>query len=156
MITHRIVVVSLALLLAGCSRSKTISTPNGNVKVEESGNQSTVTVTGENGAKVTIAGEGTKLPDDYPKDVPVVGGAKIVMVTSAPDGSSLIMESPDSFDKTVAFYKQAIADNGWKSDATVAAEKMTMYSATKDTRHLVVQVGESDGKCSVTQSVGKK
>ena len=158
--TYRIAVISLALLLAACCRSKTVSTPNGDVKVEESGKQSTVTFTGKDGEKMTIASEGTKLPDDYPKDVPVVSGAKIVMATSAntadSSGFSLILESADSFDKTVAFYKKAIADNGWKSDATVAAEKMTMLSATKDTRQMVVQIGESDGKCSVTQTVGKK
>lgn len=162
MIKHRIAVISIALFLAGCTRSKTVSTPSGDVKVEESGKsgQSTVTFTGKDGAKMTIAAEGTKLPDDYPKDVPVASGAKIVMATSVNNadnnGSSLVLESPDSCDKTVAFYKKALADNGWKSEATVAAETMTMFTATKDTRQLAVQITDSDGKCSVTQTVGKK
>lgn len=162
MITYRIVVISLVLLLAACSRSKTVSTPNGDVKVEESGKpgQSTVTYTGKNGEQMTIASEGGKLPDDYPKDVPVMSGAKIVMATSVNNadthGSSLILESADSCANTLAFYKKGLADNGWQTNATIAADKMTMLTADKDTRQLLVQIGDSDGKCSVTQTVGVK
>ena len=148
--------------MAGCKGSKTVSTPSGDVKVEESGKagQSAVTFTGKNGETMTINSEGGKLPDDYPKDVPVASGAKIVMATSVNSadnkGSSLILESADSFDKTVAFYKKGLADHGWKIDATISGENMTMLTAAKDTRQLVVQIGESEGKCSVTQSLGIK
>lgn len=162
MFSRRIVVLCLALLLPGCNRPKTVSTPSGDVKVEESGKagQSTVTFTGKNGEQMTIASEGSKLPDDYPKDIPVASGAKIVMATSVNNadnkGSSLVLESADSYDKTLAFYKKGLADNGWQIGATISGEKMTMLTAAKDTRQLVVQIGESDGKCSVTQSVGVK
>jgi len=162
MFTHRIVSIFLVLLVAGCNRSKTVSTPSGDVKVEESGKagQSTVTVTGKNGETMTINPEGSKLPDDYPKDVPVASGAKIVMATSVNTtdnkGSSLVLESADSLDKTVAFYKKGLADNGWKIDGTISGENMTMLTAAKDTRQLVVQIGESEGKCSITQSLGIK
>ena len=148
--------------MVGCNRSKTVSTPSGDVKVEESrkAGQSAVTFTGKNGETMTINSEGSKLPDDYPKDVPVVSGAKIVMATSVNNadnkGSSLVLESADSFDKTVAFYKKGLADQGWKIDATIAAENMTMFTAEKDTRQLAIQVGQSDGKCSVTQTLGVK
>jgi hypothetical protein len=144
--------------MAGCNRSKTVSTPSGDVKVEESGNagQSAGTFTGKNGETMTINPAGSKLPDDYPKDVPVAGGAKIVMATSVNDNksSSLVLESADSFDKTVAFYKKGLADNGWKIDGTISGENMTMLTAVKDTRQLVVQIGESEGKCSVRQTLG--
>ena len=160
--THQIAAVSLLLLVAGCNRSKTVSTPNGDVKVEESGNagQSKVTFTGKNGESMTINSEGGKIPDDYPKDVPVASGAKIVMATSVNNtdnqGSSLVLEPPEGCDKTVAFYKKGLADNGWKTDSTISGEKMTMLTAAKDTRQLVIQIGESEGKCSVTQHLGTK
>ena len=147
--------------MVGCNRSKTVSSPSGDVKVEETGKggQSTVTFTGKNGESMTINSEGGKLPDDYPKDVPVASG-KIVMATSVNNadnkGSSLVLESADSLNKTVAFYKKGLADNGWKIDATISGENMTMLTADKDTRQLVLQIGESEGKCSVTQSLGVK
>ena len=162
MFTHRVFIVSIALLLTACNRSKTVSTSNGEVKVEESGKdgKSTVTFTGKNGESMTINAEGSKLPDNYPKDVPVAAGAKIVMATSVDSGdskgASLILEAADNPDKTVAFYKKSLADNGWKVEATMASEQMTMFSATKDTRQLVIQVGQADGKTSVTQTLGYK
>jgi hypothetical protein len=149
------------LLMVGCNRSKTVSSPSGDVKVEETGKagQSTVTFTGKNGESMTINSEGGKLPDDYPKDVPVASG-KIVMATSVNNAdnksSSLVLESADNLNKTVAFYKKGLADNGWKIDATISGENMTMLTADKDTRQLVLQIGESEGKCSVTQSLGVK
>jgi hypothetical protein len=161
MFTHRIAVISLVLLMVGCNRSKTVSSPSGDVKVEETGKagQSTVTFTGKNGESMTINSEGGKLPDDYPKDVPVASG-KIVMATSVNNAdnrsSSLVLESADNLNKTVAFYKKGLADNGWKIDATISGENMTMLTADKDTRQLVLQIGESEGKCSVTQSLGVK
>ena len=158
---HHIAVVLMLVLTVGCNRSKTISTANGDVKVEENGKsgQSTVTVTGQDGAKMTIASQGAKIPDDYPKDAPVASG-KVVMVTSVDNGdsngSSMVLESSDNCEKTIAFYKKGLSDNGWTVSATIATEQMTMLTATKDTRQMVVQIADSDGKCSVTQHVGTK
>jgi hypothetical protein len=158
----KISVLCLVLAQIGCSRSKTVSTSNGEVKVEQGKNaeQSTVTFTDNKGEKVTVASEGGKLPDDYPKDAPVVGGAKVIMASATKSGDinsySLVLESPDSFDNTVAFYKKELGNNKWKSEANVSSEKMTILTASKDTRNLVVQVTEADGKCSVTQTLTKK
>ena len=153
----------LALLMtAGCSRSKTYSTPGGSVTVNDNGKpgQSAVTITGNNGEKMTINSEGTKLPDDYPKDVPVASGAKIVMSTSVDNkttkGSHLVLESTDSLDKITEFYKKGLADNGWKISATFAQPQMTIITAAKDNRELSLSVQQGDGKSTITQSVATK
>jgi hypothetical protein len=163
MIIRRLAVLSLALLVvAGCSRSKTYSTPEGSVTVHDSGKpgQSAVTITGKNGEKMTIDSGGTKLPDDYPKDVPVASGAKIVMATSVDDktthGSHLVLESTDSLEHVLAFYKKGLADNGWKINTTISQPQVTIIAAEKDTRELSLSVQQSDGKCTVTQSVVAK
>lgn len=160
MIIRRLAVLSLVLLLvAGCNRSKTSST---SVTVHDSGKagQSAVTITGQNGEKMTINSEGTKLPDDYPKDVPVASGAKIVMATSVDDqtthGSHLVLESTDSLEHVLAFYKKGLADNGWKINTTVSQPEVTVIAAEKGTRELSLSVQQSDGKCTVTQSVVAK
>lgn len=160
---HRFFVLCLGLaVLAGCSRSKTISTPSGDVKVEESGKsgQSTVTFTGKEGEKLTINSEGGKVPEDYPKDVPVASGAKVLMSTSANNagqsGTSLVLESADSHDKVLAFYKKGLVDNGWKIETTISQPNVTIIAASKDKRNLSLQIGESDGKTSITQVVASK
>lgn len=157
--------LGLALLTtAGCSRSKTqtYSTPGGSVTVNDNGKpgQSAVTITGNNGEKMTINSEGAKLPDDYPKDVPVASGAKIVMSTSVDNkttkGSNLVLESTDSLDKITEFYKKGLADNGWKISATFAQLQMTIITAAKDNRELSLSVQQADGKSTITQSVATK
>jgi hypothetical protein len=161
--THILAVLSLTLLAAaGCSRSKTYSTPGGSVTVNDNGKtgQSAVTITGNNGEKMTINSEGTKLPDDYPKDVPVASGAKIVMATSVDNkttkGSHLVLESTDSLDKITDFYKKGLADNGWKVNATLTQPQMTIITAAKDNRELSLSVQQADGKSTITQSVATK
>jgi len=162
MTTYRVVALALLLALVGCSRSKTVSTPGGKVTVEDTGKagESAVTIKGNNGETFTMNSAGGKLPDDYPKDVPVASGAKVVMAASvnnaSNNGSNLVLESTDSMDKLLAFYKKGLADNGWKVEATISQEKMTMLTASKDKRALSVHIQEEEGKSTVTQTVGTK
>src|SRR5258706_9794410 len=108
MYTSRIALLTLAALIAGCSRSATYVTPDGKVVVQQGSKPGQVTYSGKDG-KVTIDASGTKLPDDYPKDVPVASPAKITMAMSANNGgaktTNIVLESTDSLDNLVAFYK---------------------------------------------------
>ncbi|HUM05062.1 MAG TPA: hypothetical protein VLT90_06355 [Terriglobales bacterium] len=162
--TLRLFLITLVCitLTVGCSRSKTVSTPGGKVTVEEGGKsgESAVTITGNNGEKLTFNSAGAKLPDDYPKDVPVASGAKVVMSASVnnsnQNGSNLVLESSDNMDNLVSFYKKGLTDNGWKINATVTQDKMTMLAASKDTRAISVHIQQEEGKSTITQTVGTK
>ena len=160
---RKLAYLCLALLVsAGCNRSKTYSTPDGKVTVEDHGKSgdSTVTITGKNGEQVTINSEGGKLPGDYPKDVPVASGAKVVMATNVNNekdrGSNLVLESTDSLEHLVAFYQKGLNDNGWKVNATLSQPQMTVITAAKDTRELSLSIQQAEGKCTVTQAVALK
>ena len=66
--------LAAGLLLAGiaCSRSHTFSTSDGKVSYTDKGKDAgTVTVTGKDGKSATLSYNQNKVPDDYPKDVPV-------------------------------------------------------------------------------------
>ena len=162
MTTSRIVALVLLFVLAGCNRSKTVSTPGGKVTVEESGKEgeSAVTIKGNHGETLTLNSAGAKLPDDYPKDVPVASGARIVMAASVNNsdnnGSNLVLESGDGMDKLLAFYTKGLTDNGWKIETTISQEKMTMLTASKEKRALSVHIQEDEGKSTITQTVGTR
>ena len=66
---------------AACKRSSTYTTKDGSMTVEQKGKEvSSMTFTGKDGQKVTMdLGGGAKIPADYPKDVPVYDGAKVIM-----------------------------------------------------------------------------
>ncbi len=97
--TYRIAVLTLAALIAGCSRSATYVTPDGKVVVQQGGKpgQGQMTITGKDGSRMTMNAQGGKLPDDFPKDVPVPPNAKIVMSTSVNNaqtqGANLMLEN---------------------------------------------------------------
>jgi hypothetical protein len=163
MSSSSIAVLTLTVLIAGCSRSVTFTTPDGKVVVAQSGKpgQSAVTVTGKDGSKMTIDASGTKLPDGYPKDMPVASPAKILMATSVNDGKTLgfhvMLESTETAENLAAFYKKGLADNGWTiGSTTVISAQMTMLTASKDNREVGIQILESEGKRTVTQTVATK
>lgn len=144
---------------AACSRSKTYSTKEGRVTVEQQGKDAgSVTFTGKNGEKVAINTNGGKMPDDYPKDVPVYEGTKVVMSQSASEKNthSLVLESGDAADKIAEFYKKGLDSNGWKTEGTMNMGEMNMFTATKDKRQLVVQVMNSADKRTINQVISDK
>lgn len=149
----------MALLAAGCNPSQTISTSEGEVTVTDKGKDSgSYTFAGKDGQKMTMDVGGGKLPDDYPKDVPVYKDAKIVVTQtiSEKDGRNLVLESDDSAEAIANFYKKELAAQAWTIDNTMTTGGMNMMTATKANRQLTVNITNADDKRTVMQFVGDK
>src|SRR5437868_15085635 len=92
-------ICGVVVIVAGvaCKRSATYSTKDGSMTVEQKGKDvSSMTFTGKDGQKVTMdLGGGAKVPGDYPKDVPVYDGGKLIMSQSATEKNmqNLVLES---------------------------------------------------------------
>jgi len=147
--------------MVGCSRSATYVTPDGKVVVQNGKpGQGQITISGKDGSKVSYNAEGGKVPDDYPKDVPVPSNVKVLMSTSAnangQQGYSLVLESADTTDNLTAFYKKGFVDNGWTVESTTSTAEMTIFGASKDKRTMMVQIVDSNGKRSINQTVANK
>ena len=150
--------LAAGLLCAGaaCSRSHTVTTADGKVSYQEKGKGvGTVTVTGKDGQTATLNFNQNKVPDDYPKDVPIYSPAKIVMSQSISEekARNLMLESPDALDKIVDFYKKGLDSNGWKTESTMTTAQLTMLTATKDQRQLMLQISDSGDKRGVMQNL---
>src|SRR5271155_2919691 len=90
--------IAAVVVTAGCSHGTTYTSKDGSVTVEKKGNdQSSMTFTGKDGQKVEINAGGGKVPADYPKDMPVYEGTKVVMSQSANEKNThtLVLESSD-------------------------------------------------------------
>ena len=127
----------LTLALAACSRSSTYSTKDGSMTVEQKGKDGgTMVFTGKDGQKVVMDVNGGKVPGDYPKDVPVYDGAKVIMAQSISEKNThnLVLESNDPADKIADFYKKGLESNGWKIEGTMNMGEMNMFTAVKDNR----------------------
>lgn len=128
----------------------------GKAKVDVNGNAVTVKT-----ADGTATWGDTKLPDNWPSDAPVYPGTKVAYAgssnqTNGQSGSMVMLQSTDSGDKVVEFYKKELATQGWKIEGTFSADGTTTFMATKDTRALSMSVAMSDGETVITMTVGTK
>jgi hypothetical protein len=123
--------LAACLLLAGaaCSRSHTVTTADGKVSYQDKG-----------------------------KDVPIYSPAKVVMSQSVSDKNArnLMLESTDASDKIVDFYKKGLDGNGWKTESTMTTAQLTILTASKDQRQVVLQITDGGAKRSVMQVVSDK
>jgi len=154
------IVVGIAVvLMVACSRSRTYTSKDGSVTVEQKGKDaSSMTFTGKNGETVAINMNGGKVPDDYPKDVPLYEGTKVIMSNSASEKHArhLMLESKDPADKIAEYYKKGLDSNGWKTEGTMNMGEMNMFTASKDNRQLVVQISNSADKRTISQVLSDK
>ncbi len=142
-----------------CRRSATYTVKDGSLTVEQKGKDAgSMTFTGKNGETVAINMNGGKVPDDYPKDVPLYEGTKVIMSNSASEKHArhLILESKDPADKIADYYKKALDANGWKIEGTMKMGELNMFTASKDNRQLVVQISNSNDKRTISQVLSDK
>jgi hypothetical protein len=155
-----ICIIAATLTGGACSRSATYTSKDGSVTVEKkgTGDAASMTFTGRNGEKVSLDVNGGKMPDDYPKDIPVYEGTKVVMSQTASEKhtTSLVLESKDPAEKIADFYKKGLESSGWKIEGSMNMGQMNMYTATKENRQAVVQIVNSGDKRTISQILSDK
>jgi hypothetical protein len=104
----------------------------GKVDVKKDGEQ--VTFKDNKTGAVSAFGEDVKLPDGFPKSLPMYPGAKIsgVTMTQEKEQSAWVMFSAgDEVKKVVDWYAQQTKDAGWKEDSSMTLGTMETRSYTK-------------------------
>lgn len=126
------------------------------VKVENDGKK--ISFDGKEG-KFSYSAEG-ELPADFPSDFPLYPGAKLTSSwsTSGDDGKgiSVVWETGDSVDKVRNFYKEKLSSQGWKIDSEFAQEQMQTLSFEKDKVSGFVGLAKTDGKLTISVTLGFK
>lgn len=106
-------------------------------------------------------------PRDWPSDVPIyTQGFTGNSLTSVPTpaaispnsqaGSVLMIETRDSVKKVDDFYRIELLSQGWEYQTVIQESKVTLISATKDDRLVIITISASDQKTLVTLGLGKK
>lgn len=111
-----------------------------------------MTIAGPDGQTTFRAGGAGKLPADFPADVVVYPGARIVTSMSYPGGANLALESADAPQAVVAHYASSMKDKGWAEKTAMDMEDMSMRTYAKDNRtaNLIVQAAEGATSISLT------
>ncbi|HDP69233.1 MAG TPA: hypothetical protein ENN38_00260 [Actinobacteria bacterium] len=149
-------------LVAGCGKkTTTIKTEEGDVKVETDKDEGKVTIEGEDGGKVEI-GTGTKIPDNWPNDMPIYSNAEIQGVAdisgeTGQESLTVILTTPDSIDEIKAYYKKELPANGWTVQDSVSfsdkEDSFGGFTITKGARNGNVTFGTSDEETTISIGV---
>lgn len=99
-------------------------------------------------AKITVAGGNASvaLPDNFPKDVPIMPGASVKSVIKTQDVTSVTATVSASPQEAAKYYQDSLTSQGWKVENTLAVNNVTMMTVAKDKREVTLQIGTSDGK----------
>ncbi len=121
---------------------------DGSVKINDDG----VSVTDKKDGSTTSFGENVALPENFPKDVPIMDGAKVAGVAVTKDqGSWITMTTGKSVDEVVAWYQDKLTAGGFEMISTYSGDGMTTKSYTKGTIAIdfVVSAGSEGDPTSI-------
>ncbi len=148
-----------APVLAGCGQiaEKAIEgaagqAVGGNVDINEDG----VTVQDDQGNNVTI-GDDVPIPDNWPAEIPVLEGGKLVSVMVAGDGASVnaMWTTPASAEETMAAYGAALESAGFTADSTSNTSGMVNSEYTGNGYTVSMTAVTADGSTTVIMTATK-
>ena len=107
---------------------------------------------------VVVSGEGVKLPEDFPKDIPVYPpGSKIVSAVSAgrtdTSGHMATFHSLDAPEKIASFYKLKFSTWQVKMEMSSGGGKVLLLQSADGKRSITVVANPSGGQTTVTLTV---
>jgi hypothetical protein len=147
-----VLLLTIGLAATGCAKvaekavEKTIEKETG-AKVNIDSGKGSVEIETEEG---TFSAGDNRLPEDFPKDVPIYGAATVAgAVTSTIDDNKtfvVTLATEDSVDQVADFYRAAMVKNKWSEMAAVISGEGGSASAT-----LAYQKGDNMVTVSVSR-----
>lgn len=131
-------------------------TEESEVKIE----QDTSSMSARSGAMSMVIGEKAKVPDGFPKDVPVYPGLQISMAVedASQEMYTISGVTSDPLDKVVAFLKDKAPAQQWEEMLLAGQEgtesRVLMFG--KENRVLTVSAAREGSRTNLTLSTGKK
>lgn len=132
------------------------------IDVKTAGGDAVVTQTGKDKGTVTIgtgAGSMTaeyaanQIPDDWPKDVPLLKDARPVMALKSANGPQITIMTAEATPAIAAFYEKELPANGWTIDTQRVAGGEARITAEKGAQNAVVSVLDRGNERQVTINV---
>jgi hypothetical protein len=115
-----------------------------------------VTVETKDGTATYAAGGNVKIPNDFPKDVFVYGGAKVLSSMSTPQGTHLTLQTKDSADKVISAMKREMTAAGWKEESSMNQTGVSMLSYKKSERTAAVVVITADNQTTIQLTISSE
>jgi hypothetical protein len=161
--------LTLALPLAACQKmgeklaekaaEKAIEAQSGGkAEVDLSGGKLTIKSTepGKEGTFEISGGADAKIPDDFPKDVPVYPQAKVSSAMKANEGQMVTLDTEDKGDAVFAFYQKKMAAEGWKLVQELKMPPSYNLHFEKADRTANILVGDKDAGSTIALTLATR
>ncbi len=128
-----------------------------NVSVTMSKDSGNVQISNGTGGSMTM-GDSAKVPDNFPKDIPIYTGLKIGMSSNDPAEGTFLVQgtTPDALDTVAAFYAKAMKDGAWTETLSMKQADMSSLAYEKGTLVVQYMLSKADTGSTVMITVGKK
>jgi hypothetical protein len=139
------------------AEKKVEETMGGQAKIDEKTGSVEVKTKDENGKETAIQfGPNSKVPDDFPKAVPIYPGAKIMSTVSLAEGKNghLITLQTDAEPPTVIeYYKKNLV--GFKTDSELGSGTESMLMMSNAELSVSISITKSEGDTLVQLTVSR-
>lgn len=109
----------------------------------------------DKGEEVTLDGQSGKVPDNWPKDIPAYPGAKVTASLLTGKNGMLMLETSDSTDKVLAFYKANVGGMKEEANMNAGGTSIVTYADKAAGRELAVGATAQDGKTMIHLQVSQ-
>ena len=152
-----------ALTLAACGKQgKAVSEESpaaqseaGRIRVTFPKNQMRMQTEQGDLVEIINSGDDLRIPDDFPNDVYIFPGSKVLNLSRSPQATQVTLQVLDTIDHVTATYETQLEQSGWNPrPATIL--KVTRYlEYAKDQRSLMVYVFRGKNEVQVVLMVVK-
>jgi len=170
-----LVIILTCFVTAGCSNEKSYETGQGKVTVKEDGKkievknededvivegdetQGQVKIKTKDGESI-ISYNKNKLPDNFPKEIPVYSPASVQMTQIMGNGKNVMasLNTDDDPEKIMQFYKKAFSQAGWKVTGEMSVGSTSLLQGEKGGKELNVSVNREQDKTVIALVLAEK
>jgi hypothetical protein len=167
------VIFCSAVLVSGCGRPKKSMSEKISEKIAEKAiamnikdsqgkdakvdiSDGKLTVKTKDGETSFASGEGAAIPENFPKDVYVVKGAKIQMAMKTPDGFALSMKVDQAAATVAATYEKELKAEGWEQEGSFDMSGTRSLAYKKGERQVAIVMTKSEEATDVMITVAEK
>ena len=91
--------------------------------------------------KAEFAREGSlDLPDNFPTDVYIYPGAKILMSFSDKNGITVTLATDDNLPDVAGKYEEEMSKKGWNQETTMKMQQIQIYTYKKGNQNVTIQI----------------
>jgi hypothetical protein len=162
-------VVALICLVGGCDKAAEetlegaieaqIASEGGEADVEFDDDSFSMKVKGKDGNTQLNIGAGTKIPDNFPADVPMYAGLTIVLAHHQAEQEAFVIQgtTADALSKVANHFQQEAKRLGWNEESNTAqGDKLKILTYTREGRNLQVMLSEQDNGTTVNLSTASR